>query len=66
MCSFYYFFFCLLFRGSLAYICGHLHTLGGLVPRMYGRPVEGHLELEVGDWKENRVLVSLSFLLFLI
>eukprot|EP00795_Rhopilema_esculentum_P003471 gene3471-1852_t len=27
---------------------------GGLVPRMYARPVEGHLELEAGDWKENR------------
>ena len=43
-------------RQGIAYLCGHLHTLGGLVPSMYARPVEGHLELEAGDWKENRRL----------
>ena len=36
------------------------------MPRMYARPVEGHLELEVGDWKESRMLVSFNFLVFLI
>ena len=41
-------------RQGVAYLCGHLHTLGGLFPRMYARPTQGHLELEAGDWKENR------------
>lgn len=39
---------------SLAYVCGHLHTLGGLVPNMYTLQKDGFLELELGDWKDNR------------
>ncbi|XP_045625746.1 transmembrane protein 62 [Procambarus clarkii] len=40
---------------GLAYLCGHLHTLGGLVPNMYTRQHTGSLELELGDWKDGRV-----------
>lgn len=42
-------------EGSLVYLCGHLHTFAGLVPRMYSKHWnEGFLELELGDWKLNR------------
>ena len=40
---------------AVAYLCGHLHRLGGLVPRMYTLQREGFLELELGDWKDNRM-----------
>ncbi|XP_064082624.1 transmembrane protein 62-like isoform X1 [Macrobrachium nipponense] len=40
---------------GLAYMCGHLHTLGGLVPNMYTRQHTGSLELELGDWKDSRI-----------
>ncbi|KAL1122046.1 hypothetical protein AAG570_003452, partial [Ranatra chinensis] len=40
---------------SLAYLCGHLHTLGGFVPNMYTLQKQGFLELELGDWKDNRM-----------
>lgn len=40
---------------SLVYVCGHLHRLGGLVPKMYTLQQQGFLELELGDWKDNRV-----------
>ncbi|GJQ65555.1 hypothetical protein Trydic_g7655 [Trypoxylus dichotomus] len=39
---------------SLVYVCGHLHTLGGVVPNMYTLQKSGFLELELGDWKNNR------------
>ncbi|XP_045863344.1 transmembrane protein 62 isoform X2 [Meles meles] len=39
---------------ATAYLCGHLHTLGGLMPVLHTRHFQGTLELEVGDWKENR------------
>ncbi|XP_047595145.1 transmembrane protein 62 isoform X1 [Lutra lutra] len=39
---------------AIAYLCGHLHTLGGLMPVLHTRHLQGTLELEVGDWKENR------------
>lgn len=39
---------------SLAYMCGHLHTLAGLVPRMYVLQANSFLELEVADWKDCR------------
>lgn len=39
---------------SMAYVCGHLHTLGGIIPRMYTMQRDGFLELELGDWKDNR------------
>lgn len=37
------------------YLCGHLHTFGGMVPNMYTLHKEGFLELELGDWKNNRM-----------
>ena len=43
-----------LFRNVTAYLCGHLHTLAGLVPNMYARHKNGLLELELGDWRDNR------------
>ncbi|XP_027631582.1 transmembrane protein 62 isoform X2 [Tupaia chinensis] len=39
---------------AIAYLCGHLHTLGGLMPVLHTRHNQGTLELEVGDWKDNR------------
>ena len=41
-------------HGSL-YLCGHLHTLAGLMPNMYSRQKTGYLELELADWKDQRV-----------
>lgn len=43
---------------SIAYLCGHLHTLGGLVPQMYTMQDEGFAELELADWKDRRMLVE--------
>jgi len=43
---------------SIVYLCGHLHTLGGLVPQMYTMQNEGFAELELGDWKDGRTLVE--------
>ncbi|XP_046387556.1 transmembrane protein 62-like [Ischnura elegans] len=40
---------------GLAYLCGHFHTFGGLVPNMYTMQHAGNLELELGDWKDNRM-----------
>lgn len=40
---------------GLVYLCGHLHRLGGVVPHMYAFQKEGFLELELGDWKDNRM-----------
>lgn len=40
---------------SYAYLCGHLHTQAGMVPRMYTFQKAGFLELELGDWKSNRL-----------
>lgn len=39
---------------GLAYLCGHLHTLGGMVPNMYALHDDKFLELEVADWKSCR------------
>ncbi|CAB4038654.1 Hypothetical predicted protein, partial [Paramuricea clavata] len=36
------------------YLCGHFHTLGNTVPQMHAVHRDGHLELELGDWKDNR------------
>ena len=41
---------------TLAYLCGHLHTLNGMIPQMYSSQPEGFLELELGDWKDNRYI----------
>lgn len=43
---------------SVVYLCGHLHTLGGLVPQMYTMQNEGFAELELADWKDGRALVK--------
>lgn len=43
-----------LMGASVVHVCGHLHTLGGLMPHMYGKHPSGHLELELGDFKDNR------------
>jgi len=40
---------------GFVYVCGHLHTLGGIVPQMYTMQKGGYLELELGDWKDNRM-----------
>ncbi|XP_063221359.1 transmembrane protein 62-like isoform X2 [Bacillus rossius redtenbacheri] len=42
-------------REGLAYLCGHFHTFGGVVPNMYTLQKAGFLELELGDWKDNRL-----------
>jgi len=39
---------------GLAYLCGHLHSLLGLVPSMYTRHHNGLRELELQDWKDGR------------
>ena len=41
----------------MAHLCGHLHTLGELssyAPNLYARHPDGHLELELADWKFER------------
>lgn len=43
-----------LMSSSVAHVCGHLHTLGGLEYSLYGRHPSGHLELELVDFKDNR------------
>ncbi|CAG7834379.1 unnamed protein product [Allacma fusca] len=44
-----------LMKNGVAYMCGHLHTLAGTVPKMYTLHRTGTLELELGDWKDNRL-----------
>lgn len=39
---------------TLAYLCGHLHHMAGLTFNMYARQPEGHMELELADWKVHR------------
>uniref|UniRef100_A0A8C5QY16 Transmembrane protein 62 n=1 Tax=Leptobrachium leishanense TaxID=445787 RepID=A0A8C5QY16_9ANUR len=39
---------------AVAYLCGHLHTLGGLAPALHSQHEHGTLELELGDWMSNR------------
>ncbi len=46
---------------GIAYLCGHLHTLGGLISKFYTRHTNGLLELELGDWKDNRIFRILAF-----
>ncbi|XP_062973714.1 transmembrane protein 62 [Elgaria multicarinata webbii] len=48
-------------RSATAYLCGHFHTLGGLVPALHTRHHHGTLELELGDWKDNRKYRILAF-----
>lgn len=40
---------------GIAYLCGHLHNFVGIVPNMYSRHHSGMLELELADWKDNRM-----------
>jgi hypothetical protein len=42
------------FESSVAYLSGHLHTMGRLVNRMYALHAEGFLELELGDFLRTR------------
>ncbi|GAB6029706.1 hypothetical protein CHUAL_005428 [Chamberlinius hualienensis] len=44
-----------LMRNGVAYLCGHFHTLGGWIPHMYTLQKTGFLELELADWKDNRM-----------
>ncbi|XP_015782777.1 transmembrane protein 62 [Tetranychus urticae] len=37
------------------YLCGHFHTLVGLIPKMYATQASGYLEIEVADWKDERM-----------
>ncbi|XP_071771777.1 transmembrane protein 62 isoform X2 [Centroberyx gerrardi] len=46
---------------AVAYLCGHLHTLGGLMPVLHSRHPRGTLELELGDWMDNRRYRVLAF-----
>ncbi|XP_049597074.1 transmembrane protein 62 isoform X1 [Syngnathus scovelli] len=50
-----------LMRSAVAYLCGHLHTLGGLMPVLHSRHPHGTLELELGDWMDNRRYRVLAF-----
>ncbi|ELT94129.1 hypothetical protein CAPTEDRAFT_182321 [Capitella teleta] len=43
-----------LLGSGAVYMCGHLHTLAGLAPHMHSPQQSGYLELELGDWKDNR------------
>lgn len=43
------------YEESMTYLCGHFHTLGGTVPNMYSLQQAGFLELELADWKDNRM-----------
>lgn len=40
---------------ATAYLCGHLHSLGGILPNLKALQRSGTLELEVEDWKDNRM-----------
>ncbi|KAF3700979.1 Transmembrane protein 62 [Channa argus] len=50
-----------LMRYAVAYLCGHLHTLGGMMPVLHSRHSKGTLELELGDWMQNRRYRVLAF-----
>ncbi|KAM3870948.1 transmembrane protein 62 [Diretmus argenteus] len=50
-----------LMSSAVAYLCGHLHTLGGLMPVLHSRHPQGTLELELGDWMDNRRFRVLAF-----
>jgi len=49
-----------LLSGAKAYLCGHLHTFAGVIPEMFARQKEGFFELELGDWKDNRLFRILA------
>ncbi|OXB72989.1 UNVERIFIED_CONTAM: hypothetical protein H355_005245 [Colinus virginianus] len=49
------------YSSATAYLCGHLHTMGGMMPALYSQHRGGTLELELGDWKDNRRFRILAF-----
>ncbi|XP_022671622.1 transmembrane protein 62-like [Varroa destructor] len=49
-----------LFANSGPYLCGHYHTVFNLVQHMYAMHDDNALELELGDFKENRKFRVLS------
>uniref|UniRef100_A0A8C3QT86 Transmembrane protein 62 n=1 Tax=Cyanoderma ruficeps TaxID=181631 RepID=A0A8C3QT86_9PASS len=50
-----------LMSSATAYLCGHLHTMGGLMPVLHSQHCGGTLELELGDWMDNRRYRLLAF-----
>ncbi|XP_007472494.1 transmembrane protein 62 isoform X2 [Monodelphis domestica] len=50
----------LVMSSAIAYMCGHLHLLGGLIPVLHARHPKGTLEIELGDWKKNRRILTFS------
>ncbi|NXG49872.1 TMM62 protein, partial [Psilopogon haemacephalus] len=54
-------FFLVHLHSATAYLCGHLHTMGGLMPVLHSQHHGGTLELELGDWKDNRKYRILVF-----
>ncbi|RMC00509.1 hypothetical protein DUI87_23123 [Hirundo rustica rustica] len=49
------------YSSATAYLCGHLHTMGGLMPVLHSQHCGGTLELELGDWMDNRKYRILAF-----
>lgn len=43
------------YRENMVYLCGHYHTFGNMIPNMYTLQKAGFLELELADWKNNRM-----------
>ncbi|XP_038075262.1 transmembrane protein 62-like [Patiria miniata] len=48
-------------KNGISYLCGHLHSFGGLVPNMNAVHKNGLLELELEDWKQNRMYRVMAF-----
>ncbi|XP_071961990.1 transmembrane protein 62-like isoform X2 [Antedon mediterranea] len=48
-------------QNGIAYLCGHLHNLMGGVSDMQTLQRTGSLELEVKDWKVNRIYRVVAF-----
>lgn len=38
------------------YLCGHFHTIGNMVTKMHSTQQPGYAEVELGDWKHNRLI----------
>ncbi|KAL5968673.1 Transmembrane protein 62 [Taenia solium] len=41
-------------KTAYCYLCGHLHSLMNVVPKMYTVQPQGFLELELADWRDGR------------
>ncbi|NXS49104.1 TMM62 protein, partial [Balaeniceps rex] len=50
-----------LLSSATAYLCGHLHTMGGLMPALHSQHRGGTLELELGDWMDNRSITTSEY-----